>query len=86
MITRGGRFAAAGLLAASLLAAPAFAATQNATTSADFWAEPPTLISLGFEWRIKGDENRNAKVEMRFRKKGEKPWRQAMPLLRSQHE
>jgi hypothetical protein len=33
-----------------------------ATTAGDFWVEPPTLRSLGFEWRIAGDDNRNASV------------------------
>ena len=32
--------------------------------------DPPTLINLGFEWPITGDDNRNAKVEVSFRKKG----------------
>src|SRR4029450_2467017 len=30
------------------------------TTVKDFIIEPPTLVSLGFEWRIDGDDNRNA--------------------------
>ena len=34
---------------------------QNSTISGEFTAEPPTLVSLGFEWRITGDDNRNAK-------------------------
>src|ERR1700742_4946068 len=83
------RLVAAGLLATSCLAASASAAParpQNSTTAGEFWAEPPTLISLGFEWRITGDENRNAKVAVTFRKKGEKTWRTGLPLLRSQHE
>jgi hypothetical protein len=48
--------------------------------------DPPTLINLGFEWVIKGDDNRNAKVEVSYRKKGETVWKQAMPLMRMQHE
>jgi hypothetical protein len=30
--------------------------------------EPPTLINLGFEWFIDGDENRNAAVAARHRR------------------
>ena len=33
--------------------------------------DPPTLINLGFEWLIEGDDNRNAAVEVSYRRKGE---------------
>ena len=39
-------------------------------TPGEFTIEPPTLINLGFEWRIDGDANRNAKVEVSYRKVG----------------
>ena len=29
-------------------------------TLGEFLIDPPTLINLGFEWRIDGDDNRNA--------------------------
>ncbi|HEY9462182.1 MAG TPA: hypothetical protein VIR54_03785, partial [Vicinamibacterales bacterium] len=48
--------------------------------------EPPTLINLGFEWFIQGDANRNAAVEVAFRKKGSDAWHPALPLLRLQGE
>jgi len=48
--------------------------------------EPPTLISLGFEWRIDGDDNRNARVEISYRKQGERPWTSGPPLLRIGNE
>jgi hypothetical protein len=70
--------------APSLAAAPAKPA--NATRPGNFWTEPPTLISLGFEWRIDGDENRNARVEVSYRKKGERDWHPALPMTRLQHE
>jgi hypothetical protein len=41
----------------------------------------PTLVSLGFDWKIDGDDNRNATVEVACRKKGETAWREALPLL-----
>jgi hypothetical protein len=44
--------------------------------------ERPTLICLGFEWPISGDDNRNSAVEVSYRKAGETEWKQAMPLLR----
>ena len=55
-------------------------------TSGAFVVEPPTLISLGFEWKITGDANRNAHVDVTYRRKGEQPWRKALPLMRSQAE
>src|SRR5690242_20207571 len=59
---------------------------QNPVTSGEFTSEPPTLVSLGFEWKIAGDDNRNAKVEAAYRKKGESNWRPALPLMRLQRE
>ena len=47
-----------------------------------FHVEHPTLLNLGFEWSIEGDANRNATVEVRFRKVGTEAWRPALPLLR----
>jgi hypothetical protein len=75
------RFAiAVGLLFRAVLSA------QNATTSGSFTVEPATLVSLGFEWKIEGDDNRTAKVESFYRKKGESNWRPALPLMRLQRE
>ena len=51
-----------------------------------FRTEPPTLISLGFEWYISGDANRNASVDVWYRKKGEVKWHEALPMLRIQKE
>lgn len=69
------------LLLPLLLLAPA-AWTQNATSSGRFHVEHPTLLNLGFEWSISGDENRNAKVAVRYRATGETAWRDGLPLLR----
>jgi hypothetical protein len=68
-----------------LLVALPLAARNNATPG-DFITELPTLVSLGFEWKITGDDNRNAHVEVTYRKTGEQQWRKALPLLRLQHE
>jgi hypothetical protein len=67
-----------------LLCVPLLA--RNATTTGEFLLEPPTLINLGFEWSIDGDDNRNASVEVRYRKPSERTWHQALPLLRLHHE
>jgi hypothetical protein len=55
-------------------------------TPGEFVVEHPTLINLGFEWHIDGDANRNARVDVSFRKPGEATWRAAMPLARLQGE
>ena len=48
--------------------------------------EPPTLINLGFEWIVQGDDNRNAQVAVSYRKPGEGQWKKGMNLLRLQGE
>ncbi len=69
-------------IAALFLSAAATLSAQNATTSRRFVIEHPTLQNVGFEWTIEGDTNRNATVEVRFRKTGAEQWRPALPLLR----
>ena len=61
-------------------------ARVNRVTAGEFLVDPPTLINLGFEWFMEGDDNRNATVEVRFRKAGDTAWRQGLPLLRLQRE
>jgi hypothetical protein len=56
------------------------------TTAGDLTVEPPTLISLGFDWRISGDENRNAAVQIEYRRTGETTWHKGLPLFRLQGE
>jgi hypothetical protein len=55
---------------------------QNSAEPGTFIVEPPTLTNLGFEWQIKGDENRNASVQVSYRRNGTETWLNAMPLLR----
>jgi hypothetical protein len=78
------RMRCAFLLALALL--PKLSWSQSSTVAGDFWAEPPTLASLGFEWRISGDDNRNASVAVSYRRKGEQQWHSALPLMRLQRE
>jgi hypothetical protein len=61
-------------------------AAADRTTAREFIAEPPTLVSLGFEWLIDGDDNRNATVSVLYRKKGEQAWNAGPPLLRIGNE
>src|SRR6187397_200096 len=48
--------------------------------------EPPTTGALGVEWRIQGDDNRNASVAVAWRRAGQPAWRDGLPLLRLQAE
>lgn len=55
---------------------------HNQTKAGEFIIEPATLLCAGFQWTIAGDVNRNANVEVLFRRKGTKEWKQGLPLLR----
>jgi hypothetical protein len=79
-----GLIGALGLAGAGALAEPP--KPVLATTAGAFTVERPTLVSLGFEWRIRGDDNRNARVEVSFRRRGESAWRKGLPLFRLQGE
>lgn len=69
-----------------LILVPSLAWSQATTGPGEFIVEPPTLMSLGFEWKISGDDNRNAQVAVSYRRKGEQPWHTGLPFLRLQHE
>ena len=68
----------------SLVAGKAVAA--NNTNVLDLFVEPPTLNSLGFEWRIDGDDNRNATASILYAKAGTFAYKQGLPMLRLQGE
>ena len=71
----------------ALLSLTAFKlAAADKVTSRNFYVEPPTLISLGFEWQIEGDDNRNASVAVSWRKKGDQAWHEGLPFLRIGNE
>ena len=59
---------------------------QAPTVAGELSVEPPTLLSLGFDWKIAGDDNRNGQVDVTYRRKGDATWRKALPLLRLQRE
>ncbi len=66
----------------SLGAFPVISAhAENAITPGEFIVEPTTILCAGFEWMVDGDDNRNATVEVSFRKKGDSAWKEALPLL-----
>jgi len=81
------------VLAAAIAQHELFAQSQPAATASsaklslgEFLIDPPTLINLGFEWFVDGDDNRNGGVAVSYRKHGATAWREALPLLRVQHE
>ena len=75
-------FVTAVLLGLSALNPMAKTGGANVVTPGELVIDPPTLTNLGFEWVISGDENRNARVDVSYRKKGAGDWKPAMPLLR----
>ena len=70
------------LFAALLLLSAPILRAADAVSPGRFVVERPTLICLGFEWQIAGDDNRNAMVEVSYRKAGDNNWKQGMPLFR----
>ena len=75
------------LILSMFAAADAAAAKPvNTIAAGELAIDPPTLINLGFEWVISGDDNRNARVEVSYRRKGETAWKRAMDLMRLQGE
>jgi hypothetical protein len=70
------------LVATAAGAQDAARAGANAATTGELVVEPATLINLGFEWWIEGDDNRNASVAVSFRARGQAEWQPALPLLR----
>ncbi|MFH0756398.1 MAG: right-handed parallel beta-helix repeat-containing protein [Bacteroidota bacterium] len=59
---------------------PGFA--QNSTIPGEVTTPFPTMINLSVEWNIRGDDNQNGVVYVCYREKGEKSWKEGMPLRR----
>src|SRR5690348_16166728 len=74
----------AALIFATLAATPAWADAQ--VTAGKLVVDAPTLTAIGVEWKITGDDNRNAAVEVSYRRRGEAAGRKALPLSRVHHE
>ena len=63
-----------------------FVHAGNAVVAGEFMIDPPTLECLGFEWDVKGDDNRNATVEVEYKTGWFGRWKRALPLLRIKGE
>ena len=80
------RILALAALGAGSIAAIHVAAADDRVTAGEPSVEPPTLIALGVDWPIEGDDDRDASVAVEYRKSGDAEWRQGLPLLRLQRE
>src|ERR1035437_10274563 len=69
-------------LAASLACVSVSHAGNDAQPLGDPVVEPATLKCLGAYWVIKGDDNRNAHVDVSYRKVGTQDWKPGPPLFR----
>ncbi len=58
------------------------ASAQDAVRPGELIVERTTLISLGFEWRVEGDENGNATARVQYRRAGRESWNDYLPLYR----
>jgi len=89
-VRRVWRVAAATCAASMVCATPAVAGdggkNPNVVRAGKAKLEPPTLRSIGLEWQIEGDANRNARVEVLYREDGRRTWREGLPLIRLQEE
>jgi len=70
------------ILVAILVASFGAASGADGITAGEFKVDPPTLRCLGFRWYVDGDDNDNAKVEIKYRRQGSEEWGKALPLLR----
>jgi hypothetical protein len=83
---RGGGPRGGGAPAAGARGTGPAAQNPNSISPTEFLIDPPTLLNLGFEWFVQGDENRNATVEVSYRKKSDTVWKTALPMLRLKGE
>jgi len=68
------------LLAATFM--PRLAAAGDAAAPGELVPELPTLKCLGMRWTIAGDDNRNARVAVEYRRAGSDKWNRGMDLFR----
>jgi hypothetical protein len=61
---------------------PLVAGAGEAVAPGKVVVEPPTYHCLGFRWYGRGDEDRDARVELAYRKQGAEEWKPAMDLVR----
>ena len=67
----------------ALISAVSARAANDASVPGRLIEERPTLVCLGVRWYVKGDANRNARVEVRYRASGRGEWRHGLDLFRT---
>ena len=77
--------AAVATMATGALVAEVAVATDK-VTALDIEVVHPTVISGGVDWKIYGDDNRNASVTLEYRDAGSTQWRKGLDLFRLQNE
>ena len=55
---------------------------RDDTVPGEATAPYPTLRNIAVEWEIRGDDNLNGRVSVRYRTAGDGEWNEAMPLRR----
>ena len=65
---------------------PDAAMATDKVTALDIEIVPPTVVSGGVDWKIFGDDNRNASVKVEYRKVGSTQWEDGLDLFRLQNE
>src|SRR5258708_37028474 len=68
------------LIAAVVVAYPAWALADNVLHVGTPSADPPTITALGVYLPITGDDNFSATVDVRYRPTGMATWKAALPL------
>lgn len=76
---------AAGCALLAVMFADGAAATDK-VTALDLEIVPPTVVSGGVDWKIYGDDNRNASATLEYREVGATRWNQGLELFRLQNE
>jgi hypothetical protein len=72
--------------AAILLVSAGLCLAGDDVTAGELTVEPATLICLGFEWEIAGDDNFNATCKVEYRRKGQGAWTTSLPLHRTYYK
>lgn len=81
-----GRGVLMGLIFVLPILGAAQSAEEKATTPGELMTDDATMQSLAFRWLIRGDDNGNGVVTVKYRKKGSEKYRDAMTLLRVNRE
>jgi len=81
---RGLRYAGLGAVLALALVGPAHAGDVLVPGAA--LLDPPTILSLGVQLLIDGDDDHDAEVTVRYRALGDLDWRDGLPLVRVRPE